>query len=150
MSNSLRPHELQHTRPPCPSPTPRVYPNSCPSSRQCHLAISSSVVPFSSCPNPSQHLEVLNFVFSPEQRKGHPIVKVYPAYRMDGADPEHRPSVSLALRVKIRPWLLQQLLINSWCWFLVWLLTGKPELQLPDECILRALCQLLFLNRACS
>ena len=50
VSDSLQPHELQHTRPPCPSPTPGVYPNSCPSSRWCHLAISSSVVPFSSCP----------------------------------------------------------------------------------------------------
>ena len=49
-SNSLRPHEPQHTRPPCPSLTPRVHPNSCPSSRWCHPAISSSVVPFSSCP----------------------------------------------------------------------------------------------------
>ena len=47
VSNSLWPHELQHTRPPCPSPTPRVHSNSCPSSRWCHLAISSSVVPFS-------------------------------------------------------------------------------------------------------
>ena len=46
---TLRPHELQHTRPPCPSPTPRVYSNSCPS-RRWHPAISSSVVPFSSCP----------------------------------------------------------------------------------------------------
>ena len=45
--NSLRPHGLQHTRPPCLSPTPRVYSNSCPSSRWCHPAISSSVVPFS-------------------------------------------------------------------------------------------------------
>ena len=50
VSDSLRPHESQHTRPPCPSPTPRVYPNPCPSSRRCHPAISSSVVPFSSCP----------------------------------------------------------------------------------------------------
>ena len=50
MSNSLRPHESQHARPPCPSPTPRVYPNSCSSSRWCHPAISSSVIPFSSCP----------------------------------------------------------------------------------------------------
>ena len=49
MSDSLWPHELQHTRPPCPSPTPRVYPNSCPLSRWCHPTISSSVVPFSSC-----------------------------------------------------------------------------------------------------
>ena len=50
MSNSLRPQESQHTRPPCPSPTPGVHSNSCPSSRWCHPAISSSVVPFSSCP----------------------------------------------------------------------------------------------------
>ena len=50
MSNSSWPHELQHARPPCPSPTPGVHPNSCPSSRWCHLAISSSVVPFSFCP----------------------------------------------------------------------------------------------------
>ena len=50
MSDSLRPHELQHARPPGPSPTPRVYPNSCPSSQWCHPAISSSVISFSSCP----------------------------------------------------------------------------------------------------
>ena len=47
---TLWPNEPQHARPPCPSPTPGVYPNSCPSSRWCHPAISSSVVPFSSCP----------------------------------------------------------------------------------------------------
>ena len=50
VSNSLRPHESQHTGPPCPSPTPRVHSDSCPSSQWCHPAISSSVVPFSSCP----------------------------------------------------------------------------------------------------
>ena len=49
VSHSLRPHEPQHTRPPCPSPTPGVYPNSCPLSRWCHLTISSSIIPFSSC-----------------------------------------------------------------------------------------------------
>ena len=48
--NSFRPHEPQHTRPPYPSPTPRVHPNPCPLSRWCHPTISSSVVPFSSCP----------------------------------------------------------------------------------------------------
>ena len=50
MSDSLWPHGLQHARPPCPSPIPRVHPNQCPSSRWCHPAISSSVIPFSSCP----------------------------------------------------------------------------------------------------
>ena len=50
VSDSLRPHESQHTRPPCPSPTPGVHSDSRPSSPWCHPAISSSVVPFSSCP----------------------------------------------------------------------------------------------------
>ena len=50
MCNSLRPHGLQHARLPCPSPTPGAYSNSCPLSRWCHPTISSSVVPFSSCP----------------------------------------------------------------------------------------------------
>ena len=49
VSDSLRPHELQHARLPCPSPTPRAYSNSCPLSRRCHPAISPSVIPFSSC-----------------------------------------------------------------------------------------------------
>ena len=49
VSDSLRPHESQHSRPPCPSPTPRVHPNPCSLSRWCHPTISSSVVPFSSC-----------------------------------------------------------------------------------------------------
>ena len=50
MSDSLWPHELQHARPPCPSPTPGVHPDSRPSSQRCHPAISSSIIHFSSCP----------------------------------------------------------------------------------------------------
>ena len=50
MLDSLQPREPQPARPPCPLPTPRVHPNSCPSSQWCHPIISSSVVPFSSCP----------------------------------------------------------------------------------------------------
>ena len=50
MSDSLQLHKRQHIRPPCPSPTPGVYPNLCPLSQWCHLTISSSVIPFSSCP----------------------------------------------------------------------------------------------------
>ena len=49
VSDSLRPHEPQHARPPCPSATPGVHPNPCPLSWSCHLTISSSVVPFFSC-----------------------------------------------------------------------------------------------------
>ena len=50
ISDSLRPHELQHARPPCSSPTPGVHPNPCPLSWWCHPTISSSLIPFSSCP----------------------------------------------------------------------------------------------------
>ena len=50
VSDSLQPHEPQHARPPCPSPTPRVQPNPCPLSRWCHPTILTSVIPFSSCP----------------------------------------------------------------------------------------------------
>ena len=50
MSNSLWPHEPQHARPPCPSAIARVHPNPCPLSQWCHPTISSSVIPFSSCP----------------------------------------------------------------------------------------------------
>ena len=52
MSDSLWPHESQHARPPCPLPTPGVYSNSCPSSQWWHPTISSSGIPFSSCPQP--------------------------------------------------------------------------------------------------
>ena len=50
VSDSLRPHELQHARPRCPSPTPGVHSDSCPLSQWCHPTISSSVIPVSSCP----------------------------------------------------------------------------------------------------
>ena len=67
VSDSLQRHESQHARPTCPSPTPRVYSNSCPSSRWCHPAISSSVVPFSSSPNPSQYQGLFQWVSSLHQ-----------------------------------------------------------------------------------
>ena len=63
VSEFLQPHELQTARPPGPS-TPGVYPNSSPSSKWCHPAISSSVVPFSSCPNLSQHQSLFQWVNS--------------------------------------------------------------------------------------
>ena len=63
MSDSLRPHGLQHTRSPCPSPTPGIYSNSCPLSRWCHSTISSSVVPFSSF-NLSWHQDLFKWVSS--------------------------------------------------------------------------------------
>ena len=67
MSDSLRPHGPQHARPPCPSPTPRVYPNSCPLSQWCHLAISSSVVPSPPACNLSQHEGLFKWISSSHQ-----------------------------------------------------------------------------------
>ena len=73
MSDSLQPHGPQHARPPCPSPAPRVYPYPCPWSRWCHPAISSSVIPFSSClqsfPTSGCFLMSL-FIASGDQRLG--------------------------------------------------------------------------------
>ena len=96
MSDSLRPHESQHTRPPCPSPNPRVHPNSCPSSRWCHPAISSSVIPFSSFPQslpasdsfPMSQLcmrwpKYWSFSFSMSPSKEHPGLI---SFRMDWLD----------------------------------------------------------------
>ena len=67
VSNSLRPHELQHARPPCPSPTPKVHPNPCPLSQLCHPTISSSVIPFSSHIHLSQHQGHFQWVSSSHQ-----------------------------------------------------------------------------------
>ena len=71
VSASLRPYGLQHARPPCPSPTPSVHSNSCPSSWWCDSAISSSVIPFSSCPQslpcPQWHQSLFQWVNSSHQ-----------------------------------------------------------------------------------
>ena len=71
VSDSPWPHKSQHARPPCPSPTPRVYSNSCRLSRWCHPAISSSVVPFSSCLQSFLHQGLFQWVTS-----SHEVAKV--------------------------------------------------------------------------
>ena len=71
VSDSLWPHESQHARPPCPSPSPGVHSDSHPSSLGCHPAISSSVVPFFSCPQSSQHQSLFQWVNS-----SHEVAKV--------------------------------------------------------------------------
>ena len=83
LSDSLWPHESQHTRPPCPSPTPGVHSNSRPSSWWCHPAISSSVVPFSSCPQslPASESFPMSQLFIPS--KEHPGLI---SFRMDLLD----------------------------------------------------------------
>ena len=75
VSDSLQPHESQHARPPCPSPTFQVHPNPCPLSRWCHPTISTSVVPFSSCPQsfpPSGSFQMSQFFASHGQSIGVP------------------------------------------------------------------------------
>ena len=67
MSDSLRPHELQHARPPCSSPTPRVYPHLCPLHQWCHPTIASSVVPFFSHCHLSQYQGLFKWVNSSHQ-----------------------------------------------------------------------------------
>ena len=87
MSNSLWPHEQQHSRPPCPSPIPEVYPNSWPLSRWCHPAISSSVVLFSSCPQSlptSQSFPMSQlFAWGISPSNEHPVLI---SFRMDWLD----------------------------------------------------------------
>ena len=67
MSDSLWPHEPQHTRPPCPSPTPGVHPNPCPLSQWCHATISSSVIPFFFCPQSFPAAGLFQWVSSSHQ-----------------------------------------------------------------------------------
>ena len=87
MSYSPRPHELQHTRPPCPSPTPRVHSSPRPSSRWCHPAISSSVVPFSSCPQslpPSQSFPMSQLLAWGGQSTGASSFSIIPSKEIPG------------------------------------------------------------------
>ena len=97
VSNSLRPHEPQHARLPCPSPTPRVHPNPCPLSWWCHPTISSSVVPFSSCPQsfpPSGSFQMSQLFTSGSQNIGSFSFNIRPSnehlglisFRMDRLD----------------------------------------------------------------
>ena len=92
MSNSLRPHESQHARPPCPSPTSTVYSNSCPSSRWCLPAISSSVVPSPPAPNPSQHQSLFQSVNS-----SHEVAEVLEFQLQHQSFNEHTGLISLRM-----------------------------------------------------
>ena len=130
MSNSLRPHESQHGRPPCPSPTPGVYSNSCPLSQWCHPAISSSVIPFSSCPQsllasgsfPMSQLftwggQSTDFSFSISPSNEHPGLI---SLRMDWLDllavqgtlksllQHHNSKASVSHTVSIKTWMQNQ------------------------------------------
>ena len=87
VSDSLRPHESQHARPPCPSPTPGVHSDSCPSSQWCHPATSSSVVPFSSCPQSlpaSQSFPMSQLFASGGQSTGVSALASFPSKEIPG------------------------------------------------------------------
>ena len=99
VSDSLQPHESQHARPPCPSPTPGVHSDSRPSSQWCHPAISSSVVPSPPAPNPSQHQTLFQWVNS-----SHEVAKVLEFQR------QHH-----SLQRNARADLLQNVLVGSPC-----------------------------------
>ena len=90
VSNSLWPHELQHARPPCPSSTPGVHSDSRPSSPWCHSAISSSVVPFSSCPQslPASESFPMSQLFAwGGQRTGVSALASFPPKKSQGWSP---------------------------------------------------------------
>ena len=80
MSDSLWPHEPQHAKPPCPSPTPEVYPNPYPLSRWCHPTILSSVTPFSSCPQsfPASRSFSISWLFPSCCQSIRPLVSILP------------------------------------------------------------------------
>ena len=99
MSDSLWPHEPQHARPPCPSPTPRVHPNPCPLTRWCHPTILSSIVPFSSCPQSfpaSGSFQMSQLFTSGGQRTGvSASASVLPMNTQDGSPSEWTGWISL-------------------------------------------------------
>ena len=103
MSNSLRPHELQHARPSCPSPTPGVHLDSRPWSQWCHPAISSSVIPFSSCPQSlpaSESFPMCSWEPHEQYEKGHytDAIFMYYSSQLNALDP-----LSLFVSLQRRP-----------------------------------------------
>ena len=118
MSNSLRPHELQHTRPPCPSPILRVYSNSYPSSWWCNPAISSSVIPFSSCP---QSL---------------PASGSFPTSQLFASGGQSIGASASVLPLNSQGWFPLQLTI----------LICYPPTQLSDLCIYASMCLIYYLS----
>ena len=148
VSDSLRPHELQHARPPCPSPTPGVYSNSCPSSWWCHPAISSSVVPFSSCP---QSLPASgSFPVSQLFAWGGPRIgvsasaSVLPMNTQDWSPSGWTGWISLQSRWLYITWIhfryhVPSYLYQNWCW------TGVPIYKFCPQMIQKH-TQVLFLS----
>ena len=138
MSNSLRPCELQHTRLPCPSPTPGVHPNPCPLNRWCHPTISSSAVPFSFCPQsfPASGSFQMSQLFG------------------SGGQSIGVSALTSVLPVNIQDWL-PLLSLNQVFWILSWVKCLSPWLcgkLLEDYCDLLVVCSFFdfsFFLRVC-
>ena len=115
MSDSLRPHEWQHTRPPCPSPSPGVHSDSCPSSHWCHPATSSSVIPFF-CPQSfptSESFPVSQLFTWGDQSTGISALASFPPKKSQGWSPsEWTGWISLKSKG------LSRVFSNSKCWLL--------------------------------
>ena len=119
MSDSLWPHELQHARPPCPSPTPGVHPNSCPSSWWCHPAISSSVIPFSSCPQslPASESSPMSqlFAWGGQSIGVSALASFFPKNTQDWSPLEWTGWISLqskGLSIILREWIIIKTTLN--------------------------------------
>ena len=137
MSDSLRPHELQHARPPCPSLTPRVHSDSRPSSQWCHPAISSSVVPFSSCPKSLPASESF-----PMSQHFHEVAKVL-EFQLQHQSFQWTPSTG---RVRLcatsytaatrfpHPWDSPGKNTGVGCHFLLPCMKGKSESEVAQSC----------------
>ena len=126
MSDSLQPQELQHARCPCPLPTPRVYLNSCPSSQWCHPTISSSVIPFSSCPQSfpaSGYFQMSHLFASGVQSTGvSASMSVLPMRSWT-----YSPHEALIMHWRRRGITVGTCVVKVWntCWCLLDLLTSK-------------------------
>ena len=133
MSNSLQPHELQHARPPCPSPTPGVHSNS---RWWCHLAISSSVIPFSSCPQSLPASESFLFTWGGQSTGVSALASILPKNTQDWSPLEWTGWISLQskglsrvfsnTRVQKHPFFGTQLSAQSNSHIHTWLME-KPQ-----------------------
>ena len=159
VSDSLRPHESQHARPLCPSPTPGVHPNSCPFSRWCHPAISSSVVPFSSCPQSlpaSESFPVIQLFTWGGQSTGVSALASFPPKKSQGWSPSERTGwISLQSKGLSRVFSNTVLLaLKHWfnvpIVFFLYLIVVIPEgFCVFRRCALKKMCSLtaLFLPK---
>ena len=144
MSDSLQPHGPQHARPPCPSPSPRVHSDSHPSSQWCHPAISSSVVPFSSCPQslPASESFPMSQIFAwGVQSTGVSALASFLPKKSQGWSPsEWTGWISLQSKGLSRiPVIIQYNILNikRWMFFLLHFTDKETELQrtkLPRSC----------------